>query len=92
MDRPGHIVRAECWAPLGLSVTAATALLGVDRQKLSNLLKGRSGGALEMALRLERAFGRSARDWMERQMEYELADIMARADEIDVQRYAKGAQ
>ena len=45
-----------------------------------------------MALRLEKAFDGPARDRMERQMEYELADIMARPDEIDVQHYAKGAQ
>lgn len=45
-----------------------------------------------MALRLEKAFGGSARAWMERQMEYELAGIMARADEIDVRRYSKGAK
>lgn len=92
MDHPGHIVRAECLAPLGLSVTAAAAILRVDRQTLSNLLNGRSGISPEMALRLEKAFGGSARAWMERQMEYELADIMARADQIDVRRYSKGAQ
>lgn len=89
MDHPGITVRAECLVPLGLSVTAAAAILGVDRQTLSNLLNGRSGISPEMALRLEKAFGGSARAWMERQMEYELAGIMARADEIDVQRYGE---
>ncbi len=90
MDHPGITVRAECLTPLGLSVTAAAAILGVDRQTLSNLLNGRSGISPEMALRLEKAFGGSARAWMERQMEYELAGIMARADEIDVQRCGEG--
>lgn len=89
MDHPGITVRAECLAPLGLSVTAAAAILGVDRQTLSNLLNGRSGISPEMALRLEKAFGGSARTWMERQMEYELAGIMARADEIEVQGYRR---
>ncbi|WP_417599319.1 HigA family addiction module antitoxin [Pararhodobacter oceanensis] len=91
MDHPGIFVRAECLAPLGLSVTAAAAILGVDRQTLSNLLNGRSGISPEMALRLEKAFGGSARAWMERQMDFELAGIMARADEIEVKRYWKGS-
>lgn len=41
MDHPGDIVRANCLAPLGLSVTSAAMILGVDRQKLSNLFNGR---------------------------------------------------
>jgi addiction module HigA family antidote len=81
------LVRAECLVPHGLSVTDAAGVLGVDRQTLSNLLNGRSGISPEMALRLEKAFGSPARTWMERQMNFELAEVMKRADAIDVQPY-----
>lgn len=87
MTHPGLLVRAECLVPHGLSVTDAAGVLGVDRQTLSNLLNGRSGISPEMALRLEKAFGSPARTWMERQMDFELAEVMARADAIDVQPY-----
>ena len=83
-------MRAECLVPHRLSVTDAAGVLGVDRQTLSNLLNGRSGISPEMALRLEKAFGSPARTWMERQMNFELAEVMKRADAIDVRPY-KGA-
>jgi addiction module HigA family antidote len=66
MPYPGLILRDQCLTPNGVSVTNAANALGVDRQTLSNLLNGRSGISPEMALRLEKAFGVSARTWMER--------------------------
>ena len=84
MPHPGLIVRDECLTPHALSVTDAAKALGVDRQTLSNLLNGRSGISPEMALRLQKAFGVSARTWMEIQMEKQLAGVMERADEIKV--------
>lgn len=90
MTHPGQIVRAECLIPHDLSVTDAAKVLGVDRQTLSNLLNGRSGISPEMALRLEKAFGSTARTWMERQMEFELAEVMTRVDTIKVQPYKGG--
>ena len=87
VTHPGLLVRAECLVPHGLSVTDAAGVLGVDRQTLSNLLNGRLGISPEMALRLEKAFGSPARTWMERQMDFELAEVMARADAFDVQPY-----
>lgn len=80
-------MRAECLDPHGLSVTDAAKILGVDRQTLSNLLNGRSGISPEMALRLEKAFGSPARTWLERQMVFELDEVMSRAKAIDVQPY-----
>lgn len=85
MTHPGIFVRQECLDPNGLSVTDDAQVLGCNRQTLSNLLNGRSGISPEMALRLEKAFGISARSWMERQMNHELETVMARAHEIEVQ-------
>ena len=36
---PGEIIREDCLAPLGLTVTEAAAGLGVTRKPLSDLLR-----------------------------------------------------
>lgn len=85
---PGLLVRQECLEKHGLSVTDAARVLCVDRQTLSNLLNARSGISPEMAIRLEKAFGTPAREWLMRQLDHELAEAMHKADGIDVQRFA----
>ena len=85
---PGTLVRDECVTANGLTVTEAARILGVDRQTLSNLLNARAGISPEMAVRLEKAFGTSAKGWMERQLEYEYAEVMRRADEISVEPFS----
>lgn len=82
---PGLLVRQECLEKHGLNVTDAARVLGVDRQTLSNLLNARSGISPEMAIRLEKAFGTPAREWLMRQLDYELTQAMHKADTIDVQ-------
>ncbi|MBN9077399.1 MAG: addiction module antidote protein, HigA family [Rhizobiales bacterium 65-79] len=84
---PGSVVRQECLEKHGLSVTDAARVLGVDRQTLSNLLNARSGISPEMAIRLEKAFGTPAREWLTRQLDHELAEAMQKADGIDVQPF-----
>lgn len=84
---PGKTVRRDCLDRNGLSVTDAARVLGVDRQTLSNLLNGRSGISPEMAVRLERAFGTSAREWLTRQLDHELAEVMRRAGTIKVEPF-----
>ena len=68
-------------------MTDAARILGVDRQTLSNLLNARSGISPEMAVRLEKVFGTPARDWLIRQLDHELAEVMRRADEIMVEPF-----
>ena len=84
---PGTTVRQECLERNELSVTDAARILGVDRQTLSNLLNARSGISPEMAVRLEKAFGTPAREWLIRQLDHELAEVMSRADEIEVEPF-----
>ena len=60
--------------------------LGVSRQALSSLLNGRAGISPDMAVRLSKAFGSSARHWMQLQMNYDLWQAEQRADELDVKR------
>jgi antitoxin HigA-1 len=70
-----------------LSVTDAARILGVDRQTLSNLMNARSGISPEMAVRSEKAFGTLARQWLIRQLDYELAEILHRANKIKVEPF-----
>ena len=84
---PGTTVRQDCLEKNGLSVTDAAQILGVDRQTLSNLLNARSGISPEMAVRLEKAFGTPAREWLIRQLDHELAEVMRRADDIEVEAF-----
>jgi len=88
---PGITVRQNCLEKNGLSVTDAARILGVDRQTLSNLLNARSGMSPEMAVRLEKAFGTPAREWLIQQLDYELEAVMSRANEIQVEPFEASA-
>lgn len=85
---PGRTVREDCIEASGLSVTEAAERLGVIRQTLSNLLNERSGISPEMALRLEKVGWSKAEHWLRLQMNYDLAQVRERSDEIQVGRPA----
>ena len=59
---PGGIVRRQCLETLELSVTEAIGL-GVTRQALSDLINGKAGISIDMAIRLSKAFGSSPETW-----------------------------
>jgi len=84
---PGEIIREDCLAPLGLSVTAAAKWLGVSRQSLSELLNGRNGVSAEMAIRLEKAGWGNAISWLRTQASHDLWQARQRADQIKVEKY-----
>ena len=65
-DHIGQHVRDHV-IPSGMTVTQAAKRLGVGRQALSSLLNGRASLSEQMALRLERAFGASGDELLERQ-------------------------
>ena len=84
---PGEVVRELCLEPLGLSVTAAAAGLGVTRKTLSELLNGHAGISPGMALRLSLGFGGSAESWLQQQALYDLAQARRKAPEMKVRRF-----
>ncbi len=84
---PGGIVRRQCLEPLRLSVTEAAAGLGVTRQALSDLLNGKAGVSVDMAIRLSKAFGSSAEIWLDLQTAYDLAQARGRASTIKVRSF-----
>lgn len=79
---PGELVRHDCIAPLGLTITAAAKALGVSRKTLDNLVNGRAGVSPEMAVRLAAAFGGSAQVWINMQAAYDYAQVQTRAEAI----------
>ena len=62
---PGKIVCHDCLEPLGLSVTEGAKVLGVTRQALINVVKGKAGISPEMAIRLTKAFGSTVETWLQ---------------------------
>ena len=81
---PGGFVLRQCIEPLGLTIKAAAAALGVTCTTLSKLVNGKRGISPEMAVRLSKAFGGSAESWITQQAHYDVAQV--RADRIKVKR------
>jgi addiction module HigA family antidote len=82
------VIKELCLQPLGLSVTDAARGLGISRKTLSALLNGRFGVSPEMAIRLSKAFGGSAESWLIQQAQYDLWQVMQKADKIEVKDFA----
>jgi antitoxin HigA-1 len=84
---PGKFIKSEIIQPLGLSVTAAAAALGVSRPALSTLLNGHAYLSGDMALRVEKAFGVKMETLMRMQSAYDIANTRKRERSIRVSRY-----
>ncbi len=83
---PGEIIREDCLAALGLSVTEAAKGLGVTRKTLSSILNGRSGVTAEMAVRLSQAFWSTPEHWLRMQLAYDLWQAKRRAKKLHVKQ------
>ncbi len=81
---PGLAVRVDCLEPAKLSVTKAAKILGVSRQRLNNLVNGKSDLSWEMSIRLAKAFGSTPEGWMRLQFQYDASKIKDRAKKITV--------
>ena len=84
---PGASVKTEVIDPLGLTVAAAAAVLGVSRPALSTFLNGRSDSSGTMALRIEKAFGVRMDTLMRMQASFDIARAREREDDVEVSRY-----
>jgi addiction module HigA family antidote len=83
---PGRIVRHDCLEPSGLSVTEVAKALGVTRQALNNVVNGKAAISPQMAIRLAKAFGRTAETWLRMQLAYDLAAARKNESKIKVRR------
>lgn len=84
-SHPGELLRDDL-EELGLTVAEAAKGIGVTRQQLYRVMNGACAISPEMAVRLEKAIGGSADHWLRMQMNYDLAQIRARASSIRVKR------
>jgi addiction module HigA family antidote len=74
-----------CLDTFGLTVTEGARRLGVTRQALNNLVNGRAGISPEMAVRLDKAFGGGAENWLRRQLVFDLTQVTAKAFASEIQ-------
>jgi antitoxin HigA-1 len=80
---PGEMLREDYLPDYGLSVTSLAEAVGVSRQSVNELLRGRRALSPDMALRLARLFGNSAEFWMNAQRAVDLWDAsQAAKDEL----------
>ena len=83
---PGEMVRALCLEPSNLTITDAAKALDVSRKHFSDLVNCKTGVSPEMAIRLSKVFGGSARVWYMAQAAYDLERASMRSDEIKLER------
>ncbi len=87
-SHPGDFIRTEVIEELGLSATRVAEILGIPRAMLSKVLNGHAALSPEMALRIEKAFDIRMDMLLRMQAWYDASQMRARANEIEVQRYA----
>lgn len=71
---PGEMLREDFLPDHDLTVAGLAEALGVSRQTINELLRGRRAVSPEMALRLSRLFGNTAEFWLNAQRAVDLWD------------------
>lgn len=71
---PGEMLREDFMPDYALTVAGLAEAVGVSRQSINELLRGRRAVSPEMALRLSRLFGNSPEFWLNAQRAVDLWD------------------
>jgi addiction module HigA family antidote len=71
---PGEMLREDFLPDYSLSVSGLADALGVSRQSVNELLRGRRAVSPAMALRLSKLFGNTAEFWLNAQRALDLWD------------------
>ena len=71
---PGEMLREDFLPDYGLTVAGLADAVGVSRQSINELLRGRRAVSPQMALRLSKLFGNSAEFWLNGQRVVDLWD------------------
>ena len=82
---PGEMLREDFLPDYGLTVSSLAEAVGVSRQTINELLRGRRAVSPEMALRLGRLFGNTPEFWLNAQRAVDLWEA-ARASKKDIDR------
>ena len=79
---PGEILDEEFLKPMGLSQSALAKRMGVTRIRISEIICGERAITAETAILLSKAFGTSARFWMNLQTSHDLAVASIKLDQV----------
>ncbi len=71
---PGEMLREDFLPDYGLTASGLANSIGVSRQSVNELLRGRRAVSPEMALRLGKLFGNSPEFWLNAQRAVDLWD------------------
>lgn len=71
---PGEMLHEDFMVDFDLTVSGLAEAVGVSRQSVNELLRGRRAVSPEMALRLSRLFGNSPEFWLNAQRAVDLWD------------------
>jgi antitoxin HigA-1 len=71
---PGEMLREDFLPDYGLTASGLASAIGVSRQSVNELLRGRRAVSPEMALRLGKLFGNSPAFWLNAQRAVDLWD------------------
>ncbi len=82
---PGEMLREDFLPDYALTAASLAGAIGVSRQSVNELLRGRRAVSPEMALRLGKLFGNSPEFWLNAQRAVDLWDA-AQAIRSDVDR------
>ena len=79
---PGEVVFHDCVEALGLSISDAATHLQIDEAVLAAVCACEAPITADLAIRLEHAFGISAKAWLRMQSAYDLSQSRKTACEI----------
>ena len=82
---PGIIIKEDYLAPLSLTITEMSSILGVSRKTLSKIVNERGAITPDMALRLSKVIGRSPESWLLMQDNYDLHKASSLIDLNDLE-------
>ena len=83
---PGEAIRLICMEGCSLTIADAAAHMRVHEQELTEICHARAPVTAEMTVRIELAFGGSARIWLALQANYDLAQARKQAADIHIDR------
>ena len=86
---PGEILKMEIIEGRELTIGGAAELLGITRVNLSRILSGKAAITPNMALRIEKVFGGSAKFWIRLQSSYDfdIAEKQFSANPPDIRHF-----
>lgn len=82
---PGEILKELVISPLGMTISETAEILDISRNTLHRILKGDGAITAEMAMRLEKAFGKpDAFHWLRLQNAYDLWQVRQNIKNLNV--------